>query len=185
MKLRKIFPVAACFAVTLVAADDDKWDIKKLDLSKLPPAATTKDVTFAKDIKPLFETSCTRCHGEEKQKGGLRLDSRDAALKGGDDGKMIVPGKSGASLLVAAIAQVHEDVAMPPKMKPRNGGPGGGAGSPPGNRPEGAPRSKPPGGPGGPGAQGGPGGPGGFAPPKPLTADQVALVRAWIDQGAK
>jgi hypothetical protein len=67
------------------------------------------------------------------------------------------------------------------------GGPGAGPG-PQGGAPGGFGGG--PGGPGGPGGQGGgPGGPGGLGgfgpPPPPLTAEQVGLVRAWIDQGAK
>jgi hypothetical protein len=154
------------------AMADDKWDIAKMDLSKLPAAADTKGVTFDKDIRPLFEESCLRCHGDERQKGGLRLDSLDGALKGGKAGKIVIPGSSEKSLLVAAAAQVNDDVAMPPKH-----GPGG---------------HRPPSGPDGggppPDGQGGPrpGGPGGFGPPShALTSEQVGLIRAWIDQGAK
>ncbi len=58
-----------------------------MDLSKLPPAADTHGVTFDKDIRPLFEASCLHCHGDGKQKGGLRLDSLAAAIKGGRDGQ--------------------------------------------------------------------------------------------------
>jgi len=102
---------------------DDKWDISKLDVSKLPPASDKKGVTYVKDIRPILEASCFRCHGEEKQKGDLRLDSREAVLKGGEDGKVAVPGDSKKSLLVFAVAQIVDDIAMPPKRKP--GGPGG------------------------------------------------------------
>ena len=48
-----------------VAAFADPIDFSKLDLSKLPPASTQKGVTFEKDIKPLFEASCTGCHGAQ------------------------------------------------------------------------------------------------------------------------
>jgi hypothetical protein len=163
-----------------VMAAEKKIDLSKVDVSKLPPPADKKGLTYAKDIRPLFEASCFRCHGEQRQKGELRLDSLEAALKGGEDGKVIVPGASKKSLLVIAAAQIDEETAMPPKPKP--GGPGvPGAGGGPGNRPPGGPANRPPGGPGG-----GPGGPGGFGPPpKPLTPEQVALVRAWVDQGAK
>jgi len=51
----------------------DKWDISKLDLSKLPTPADKKGVTYVRDIRPLFEASCFRCHGEDRQKGELRL----------------------------------------------------------------------------------------------------------------
>ncbi len=179
-------------AIATSVKADDKWDLGKLDLSKLPPAATRKGVTYDKDIRPLFEASCFRCHGEEKQKGDLRLDTLQAVLKGGEDGKVVVPGNSKKSLLVAAAAQVNDEVAMPPKRRPGGpGGPGGPRGpGGPGNRPPGGPGGGPPGGPDGPGGPGGPGGfgggGGGFGPPpKPLTTEQVALIRAWIDQGAK
>ena len=175
-------------AAAWAAHSDDKWDISKVDVSKLPAAATQKGLTYAKDIRPLFEASCFRCHGEERQKGELRLDSLQAVLKGGEDGKVVVPGNIKKSPLLIAVAQIEEEIAMPPKRKP--GGPGGPGG--PGNRPPGGPGGGPPP-PGGPGGQGGggaggrgPGGPGGFGPPpKPLTSEQVALVRAWIEQGAK
>src|SRR5437016_5662432 len=123
-----------------VLAAEKKLDISKIDVSKLPSAADRKGVTYAKDIRPIFEASCFRCHGEERQKGDLRLDSLEAALKGGEDGKVIVPGASKKSLLVIAAARIDDELAMPPKRKP--GGPGGqfggGAGGP-GNRPPGGP----------------------------------------------
>ena len=165
-----------------VLAAEKKFDIGKIDVSKLPPTADKKGVTYAKDIRPIFEASCFRCHGEERQKGELRLDSLEAALKGGEDGKVIIPGASKKSLLVIAAARIDDETAMPPKPKP--GGPGG-----PGNRPGGPGGRGGPGGSGGAGGgrgPGGPGGPGGFGPPpKPLTAEQVGLLRAWVDQGAK
>ncbi len=52
----------------LHAADDDKWDVSKIDMTKAPAPAAQKGVTYAKDIRPLFEASCFRCHGEDKQK---------------------------------------------------------------------------------------------------------------------
>src|SRR2546421_5143801 len=157
-----------------VMAAEKKMDISKIDVSKLPPAADKKGVTYAKDIRPIFEASCFRCHGEEKQKGDLRLDSLQAVLKGGEDGKVIVPGASKKSLLVIAAARIDDETAMPPKPKP--GGPGGNRPGGPGGR---GPGNRPPG-----GAGGGPGnrppgaGPPGFGPPpKPLTPEQVALIR--------
>jgi hypothetical protein len=149
------------------------------DLSKLPPASDKKGLTYVKDIKSLLEESCLRCHGGERPKAGLRLDSLEGALQGTKDGKVILPGKSEKSLLVIAVAQLDPETAMPPKPKQGQGGRPGGSrpsGPPPGN--PGAPSASQPG--------GAPGGPGGFGPPpKPLTPDQVGLIRAWIDQGAK
>jgi hypothetical protein len=134
----------------------------EIDLSKLPPPSKQKGVTYAKDIQPVLKANCFRCHGDEKAKAALRLDSLEAALKGSKEGKVIVPGKSEKSLLVIAVAQLDPEKSMPPK-------------------PRGGHRGRPGGGPGGPP----PGGPGPGPKSEPLTAEQVGLVRAWIDQGAK
>jgi Planctomycete cytochrome C len=173
----------ACFSIaafSTIAAD--KFNFDKLDLSKLPPAAEKKELTYAKDIKPILQASCLRCHGQQRPKGDLRLDNLEGVLLGGKDGKVVVAGDSKHSALIIAAAQIDDKTAMPPKRGP--GGPGGPGG---GNGP------RPPGGSGGgdngggprPPGQGGPGGPGGFPPAKPLTAEQVGIIRAWIDQGAK
>jgi mono/diheme cytochrome c family protein len=94
---------------------------KDVDLSKLPPAAAKPGVTYAGDIKAIFDKSCIKCHGTEKQKGKLRLDSLAAALKGGEDGKIIEPGDSAKSMLVHNIARIgEEDNWMPPKDNKAN-----------------------------------------------------------------
>ena len=115
---------------------------KAVDVSKLPPAADKTGVTYATDIKPLFEKSCVKCHGAERPKARLRLDSLEGALKGGEDGKVVLPSDSAGSILVHNVAHAGDpDGYMPP---PRNK-----AGIP------------------------------------PLTKEQIGLIRAWIDQGAK
>jgi mono/diheme cytochrome c family protein len=76
-------------------------------------------VDFAKSIKPIFESRCVQCHGPKKQKGELRLDSKDAALKGGESGKTIVVSKPDESDIVRRISlpKDHDDI-MPPKGEP-------------------------------------------------------------------
>ena len=112
------------------------------DISKLPPAAAKKDLTFAKDIKPLLENSCLKCHSGEKPKSKYRVETREAMIKGGESGDAaIIPGKSEKSLVVLYAADLVVDMEMPPTDK----------------------REKYP----------------------AWTKDQIALVRAWIDQGAK
>src|SRR5437868_6564232 len=106
---------AACLSVPVLSLS--AADKKPVDASKLPPASSQKGVTYAKDIRPMFEQSCFKCHGSEKQKAKLRLDSLDAVLKGGEDGKIVKPGDSAASDVVAAIARVDDDSAMPPADK--------------------------------------------------------------------
>ncbi len=141
-----------CFAAILAGVDvvwqagaeDIKVDmakveaiIKKAGDVKLPPAAEKK-VEFTKDIKPIFDKSCMDCHDKSGPMGKFRLDKREEALKGGESGPAIVPGKSDKSPLVYYVAHAVKDFEMPPKD------------------------------------QG-----------DPLTKEQVGLLRAWIDQGAK
>src|SRR5438105_2843772 len=107
-----------------------------VDESKLPPAANVK-IDFDRDIKPIFEASCWRCHGPARPKSHFRLDNRQSALKGGDNGIDIKPGDSAKSPLIHYVARLVPELEMPP--------PGKG---------------------------------------EPLTAQQVGLLRAWIDQDA-
>ncbi len=117
-------------------------DEKKIDVSKLPPVSSKSGVTYNADIKPIFEKSCFKCHGADKQKGKLRLDSLEAAMKGGENAPEIIAGHSEKSPLVINVAHLgDEDDYMPP---PKN-------------------KDKIP----------------------PLTKDEIGLIRAWIDQGAK
>ncbi|MGZ8898846.1 MAG: SUMF1/EgtB/PvdO family nonheme iron enzyme [Limisphaerales bacterium] len=73
-------------------------------------------IDFRKDLKPILEVHCLSCHGAEKPKGALRLDTRENAIKGGDDGTSLVPGKPTESTLytTTVLAADHDD-AMPPK----------------------------------------------------------------------
>ena len=131
---------AIALAIAVHAAEKDKKT--KVDVSKLPPASTKQGVTYANDVKAIFDKSCVKCHGPEKPKAKLRLDSLSGALKGSENGKVIEPGKSADSILVHNVAHAgDEDDWMPP---PDN-------------------KAKIP----------------------PLTSEQIGLIRAWIDQGAK
>lgn len=130
------------FAALGVLAITISGSAKEVDVSKLPPPSSQKDVTFAKDIKPIFDKSCVKCHGAEKPKAKLRLESLEGVLKGSADNKVIEPGNSAKSILVHNVARLgDEDYWMPP---PDN-------------------KDKIP----------------------PLTPEQIGLIRAWIDQGAK
>jgi len=76
------------------------------------------DVDYAAQIEPLLRQNCYKCHGAEHPKGGLRLDRRDAALRGGDGtDHVLVPGKSAKSDLIARLRSNDPDVMMPPKGK--------------------------------------------------------------------
>ena len=64
--------------------------------------------------------TCVKCHGPTKASGGLRLDSREAMLKGGESGPAVVPGDPKSSLLIQAVQHADESLEMPPgKLLPR------------------------------------------------------------------
>jgi hypothetical protein len=188
--------LSGCAAWTFSAAAAD------IDWSKLPPASTKTGLTFTNDILPMFKASCVGCHSGGRARAQLRLDTLEGVLKGTEKGQILTAGAGANSLLVKAVSQLDSQLAMPPKRAVvlRGGGAGGppGAGGPAvrpgGEAGAGGPGGNPPpnfgGGPGGPGmGPQGTNGPGmrprNFGPPaKPLTAEQVGLVRAWIDQGA-
>ncbi|HMF15174.1 MAG TPA: DUF1549 domain-containing protein, partial [Gemmataceae bacterium] len=126
-------PVAGTVAVLgfcLARADEP-------DVRKLPPAAK-EAIDFVRDIKPLLESRCAKCHATDKPKGKFSLRTRNTALQTGDGGPNIVAGDSAKSKLIHYVGGLVEETPMPPK------------------------------------GQG-----------EPLTRDEVARLRAWIDQGAK
>lgn len=75
-----------------------------------------KDVDYLKDIKPILSKHCYQCHGGEKQRAGLRLDTAHQTLQGGNSGAVIQPGKSASSSLIQAVKGGNDDLrAMPPR----------------------------------------------------------------------
>ncbi len=85
--------------------------------SHAAPVSDTKIAFFEKTIRPILINRCYECHSVEsgKSKGGLRLDSRDAVLKGGDSGPSIVAGNPDKSLVIESIRYHNQDLQMPPK----------------------------------------------------------------------
>ena len=72
-------------------------------------------ILFDRDIKPIFEQSCLRCHGDLKPKGGFRLTDRESVLKGGDHhSDAVVPGNSMVSKLIQFVSGEPKDMLMPP-----------------------------------------------------------------------
>jgi cytochrome c553 len=72
---------------------------------------------FEKKIRPLFAENCYACHGDKKQRAGLRLDTLAGLKKGGDRGPAIVPGEPDKSLLLHAVGYTDMELRMPPKGK--------------------------------------------------------------------
>jgi len=125
---------AAAFVSVLFAAATARGEgLTAGQANALPPPASHR-VDFKSEIQPIFEASCIRCHGRGRDRGGLRIDSRESLLKGGDSGPAAVPGDSANSRLIKLVAGVDPDEVMPKKGKK-------------------------------------------------LTADEVGVLRAWIEQG--
>ena len=78
--------------------------------SGLPAPAA---VDFSRDVKPIFDRSCSGCHGEKQQLGQLRLDSRKIVLEGGVSGKTVVAGKPEESELYRRVAGSSDQPRMP------------------------------------------------------------------------
>ena len=81
--------------------------------TKLPPAAQIK-VDFEKHIQPILAQNCHSCHGADVQQSGLRLDRRQAAMRGGDYGPVITPGNSATSKLIRRLVNGDGGLQMPP-----------------------------------------------------------------------
>src|SRR5262245_62137835 len=88
-------------------------------LAATRPVDAAPSDPFEAKIRPVLVENCYRCHSAEHktEKGGLRLDSRDAMLRGGESGPAVVPGKPGASVLLKAIRHDDDVAKMPPKGK--------------------------------------------------------------------
>jgi hypothetical protein len=108
LKFTLLLGAAICFS---------SWSVlgNNVDVSKLPPPAG-KTIDFTKEIKPLLEESCLRCHGPEgRPKGRYRVDSREAIIKGGSSGEpAIIPKESAKSPFIHMVAHLIEDLEMPP-----------------------------------------------------------------------
>ncbi|MEK6236950.1 MAG: c-type cytochrome [Planctomycetales bacterium] len=76
-----------------------------------------KNVDYLRDVKPILKARCRDCHGGAKQESGLRLDSAEGVLQGGDSGPAVVPGESEKSLLMEMITR-DDEYGMPPKGEP-------------------------------------------------------------------
>src|SRR3954468_10020854 len=84
--------------------------------------AMAEPIDYDKQIKPIFAARCKACHGVLKQEGGLRLDTGAFVRKGGDSGKVILPGKAGSSDLVARITSTDPSDRMPQEGEPLTAG---------------------------------------------------------------
>jgi Protein of unknown function (DUF1553)/Protein of unknown function (DUF1549)/Planctomycete cytochrome C len=105
--------VLAMSWVTGLAAADNVQNATTVG-QPFPPAAVD---FFEARVRPILVGQCVKCHGPKKQSSGLRLDSREAVLKGGDSGPAITPSDVDRSLLIQAVAHTHPELKMPPSGK--------------------------------------------------------------------
>jgi mono/diheme cytochrome c family protein len=129
------FPCSSIWALFVATAAVVDAKLSPEQVAKLPPPSTAR-VDFVRDVKPILDAACVKCHGKGKEKGGFSIETSASFLKGGDSGAPIVVGKSAESLLIELVAGFDPETIMPQKG------------------------SK-------------------------LKPEQIATLRAWIDQGAK
>ncbi|QDU38923.1 Planctomycete cytochrome C [Maioricimonas rarisocia] len=107
----------------------------------LPVCATAgaedRTIDYVRDVKPILRAHCYECHGGSRVQAGLRLDTAEFAIDGGDTGAGLVVGDSAASRIVQAIEGASDEISQMPLEKP------------------------------------------------PLSPEQIATIRLWIDQGAR
>src|SRR5438105_13074477 len=113
--MRRAHPICFVAWLTLAAASTasgaDKPGQAAFDASKLP-AAAKNEVDFARDVRPLLESRCWKCHGETKHESGLSLHRREAAFVGGDSGKEFEPGNSAESRLIRFVSGLDAETVM-------------------------------------------------------------------------
>ncbi|HTA30624.1 MAG TPA: c-type cytochrome domain-containing protein, partial [Candidatus Cybelea sp.] len=93
------------------------WPCLAADAQENKPPPDRRIIDFDRDIRPILETSCLRCHGPERPRSHFRLDDRESALKGGNDGVDILPGHASESPLLKRVASADENTQMPPPGK--------------------------------------------------------------------
>jgi mono/diheme cytochrome c family protein len=131
--------IAAAFSFAVAASAQDAAPAT----APLPPASTKPGLTYATDLKPIFDANCVKCHSGDKPKAHLHLDTLDGILKGNKWGPVLKAGDGANSLVVKAVAhQLKDKDGWMPPMPNKAGA-------------------------------------------KTLTPEQIGLVLAWINQGAK
>ena len=132
----RVFAVLLIVPKLVAFADETANELDRSRLAKRLPAAVERQVDFVSDVQPIFREHCFECHSGNVEEGELNLAIKDRALRGGEHGKVLVPGDSLSSVLVHLVSGVDDDRMMPPEGEP-------------------------------------------------LSAEQVGILRTWIDHGAK
>ena len=105
----------ATFLLLLLATFEGAFSVQTTHAAESNHISEADAVFFETFIRPTLVADCMECHGSEKQKGGLRLDSRPGWQKGGDSGAAILPHDPEGSLLLRSIRHLEPDLKMPDK----------------------------------------------------------------------
>lgn len=140
--MRYLFPIALCLLIVGLSDAQAPKD-KDKDKVKVPPIEVVKlerkdEVSYNKEIEPIFNAKCFFCHSGNVKEGKLDMGSYEKLMKGGGRGKAVVPGKASESLLIKLAGRTDRPI-MPPRSETE----------------------------------------------EPLNPKELALIRLWIDQGAK
>ena len=110
----RIFPAWLCVC-SILASCTACLTCLPIAQSQTPQLAPADLDFFEKQLRPLLVEHCYECHAADEKNGGLRLDSRESTLAGGDTGPAIIPGQPDKSLLIEAVRYKNRDLQMPPK----------------------------------------------------------------------
>src|SRR6266498_3881978 len=114
--MKPALPFLSIFSVALLWLSECEAFAKITpEQAKTLPQPSNHKIDFAKEIKPILEASCIKCHGRGRTKGEFSIESRDTLLKGGESGPAIVPGKSEESRVIELVAGLDADSVMPQK----------------------------------------------------------------------
>ena len=92
----------------------------KVENCQAQDAEALSRIDFAKHVLPILDAKCVSCHGAEKHESGLRLDSKDAAFRGGDNGPAIVAKDADGSLLLQVLTGEHASIERMPSARSRS-----------------------------------------------------------------
>ncbi len=114
MMLRKIRAAALGCALALGTVGSGPNGAAAAEPKEVELTRAEREAFFVKDVWPILEDSCVKCHGSQRVKNGLRLDSRAAILRGGERGPAVSADNPKASLLLHAVSYRDENLEMPP-----------------------------------------------------------------------
>ena len=113
--MRHLSFVAVCLTALAVLPVADSAASRAADEADTKSAG---EINFDRDVLPILQARCVECHGPDAQESGLRVDSRQALLSGGDFGPSVVPGEPSKTEILRRMSATDPDERMPPEGEP-------------------------------------------------------------------